>query len=51
MTIEETFSFAEYLSYYYTTVRVDDKYLHKKGGQTYTTSEVYKSYLQKISES
>lgn len=36
-----TFSFAEFLSYHYTTVRTGEGYRHKQGGVFYTTEQVW----------
>ena len=38
--------FAQYLGYYYTTVRTEEGYRHKKGGVFYTTDRVWEEYCQ-----
>ncbi len=46
MNLEDALAFAEYLSYHYTTVRVDGRYMHKKSGHNFTVTEVYKEWLK-----
>jgi len=39
-----SFPFAEYLSYHYVTVRTEEGYRHKRGGEYYTTNQVWDEY-------
>jgi hypothetical protein len=46
MTLEDALAFAEYLSYRYTTVRVDGRYMHKRNGHNYLIKEVLDEWLK-----
>ena len=41
--------FAQYLGYYYTTVRTEEGYRHKKGGLWFSTEQVWEEFLKQNS--